>query len=350
MLDSLRFLAAASVVFYHFTARRTSVWGEATIDVFPHLHPFTRYGYLGVDLFFFISGFVILMTAWGRDVPHFVASRVGRLFPAYWTGVLLTGLLLLLTGKLMKDISPITVLSNLTMTQRAGGLGDVDGAYWTLWVELRFYLIIAVFLLVGITRNRVLAFAALWPVCATAFDHSGSHSWFGMLVLPREAPFFAAGMVLYIAYREGLSKFLGFLLGYQLVLAMTYAYSDLDNIAGTTGGTANGLIASLVVGVMFGLVALATLTPLRRIGWGWLTALGALTYPLYVLHEYWGWFVIVKLHDRLSVPLTLVCAIAVVVAMATAVHQLVEKPLGPRLRRWTTEGLAQIDLHPSSRS
>ena len=46
---------------------------------------------MGVPFFFVISGFVVLMTAWGRDVPHFVASRVGRLFPAYWVAVVIAG-------------------------------------------------------------------------------------------------------------------------------------------------------------------------------------------------------------------------------------------------------------------
>ena len=51
------------------------------------------YGAMGVPLFFVISGFVVLMTAWGRDVPHFVASRVGRLFPAYWAAVVIAGVI-----------------------------------------------------------------------------------------------------------------------------------------------------------------------------------------------------------------------------------------------------------------
>ncbi|GMA87194.1 hypothetical protein GCM10025868_24440 [Angustibacter aerolatus] len=97
-LDGLRFVAALAVVLYHFTGIRSTHWGTTDPTPFGPLSAVTRYGFLGVPLFFFISGFVILMTAWGRDVPHFAASRVGRLFPAYWAGVLLTGALLLVTG------------------------------------------------------------------------------------------------------------------------------------------------------------------------------------------------------------------------------------------------------------
>ena len=101
-------------------------------------------------------------------------------------------------------------------------------------------------------------------------------------------------------------------------------------------------LAATVVAAMFGLVALATLTPLSRIGWGWLTTLGALTYPLYVVHEYWGWYVIHLLHDRLTPALTVLAAAAFSIALASAIHRFVERPLGPRLRRWTAEGLSGV--------
>src|SRR5690625_5843451 len=65
-LDGLRFVAAVGVMLYHFTAARGVVWSSDPKDVFPELAPWTAYGAVGPELFFIISGFVILMTAWGR--------------------------------------------------------------------------------------------------------------------------------------------------------------------------------------------------------------------------------------------------------------------------------------------
>ena len=61
-LDLLRFLAALAVVLYHYTFRGFSN-GDMSTMPYPLLVPVTKYGSLGVELFFMISGFVILMSA-----------------------------------------------------------------------------------------------------------------------------------------------------------------------------------------------------------------------------------------------------------------------------------------------
>ena len=137
----------------------------------------TQYGYLGVNMFFVISGFVILMTAWGRTVERFTISRVTRLFPAYWASVALTAVLLLVLWPQGKRVEPWHVFTNLTMLQSAYHVPHVDGVYWTLWAELRFYLLIGLFALVGITRRRIIAACALWPTIgevAARSDHTSS--------------------------------------------------------------------------------------------------------------------------------------------------------------------------------
>src|SRR4051794_36362391 len=94
-LDALRFVAAAAVVMYHLTARTSIAWGPAQTERLGGIGRWTAYGSLGPELFFVISGFVILLTAWGRPTAQVVASRVARLYPAYWFAVLATGVLLL---------------------------------------------------------------------------------------------------------------------------------------------------------------------------------------------------------------------------------------------------------------
>lgn len=112
LLDGLRIFAALAVVLYHFTARENPYWGHPVLDVFPDFAPVAAFGALGVQLFFIISGFVILMSASGRSIGDYVASRAGRLLPGYWAGVLLTGGLLLVVWPEAEDISITQVLAN----------------------------------------------------------------------------------------------------------------------------------------------------------------------------------------------------------------------------------------------
>lgn len=90
-LDLLRGFACLLVVFFHYGNRGPRA-GWMPGGVVDWVDAWARYGYLGVHLFFIISGFVILMSAQGIQARQFVAARVARLVPAFWTSVLLTTL------------------------------------------------------------------------------------------------------------------------------------------------------------------------------------------------------------------------------------------------------------------
>ena len=68
-IDLLRFVAALAVVFFHYAFRGYAA-DDRSIMPYPLLAPIAKYGYLGVELFFLISGFVILMTASRGSLRH----------------------------------------------------------------------------------------------------------------------------------------------------------------------------------------------------------------------------------------------------------------------------------------
>lgn len=350
MLDGLRFLAAVAVMLFHYTALGNPSWGQQPVEVFPGLSDLTYVGAFGVDLFFIISGFVILMTAWGRDVRSYAISRITRLYPAYWVGVLLTAFLLLVLWPDRKEIELTDVGVNLTMFQSAFGVPHVDGVYWTLWAELRFYVLIGVLIVVGLTGARVLTFAALWPAVA-AMAHTTGLDLLAELLIWDYAPLFAGGMALFLLTKDRRSLLPWLVLAENVVFGVAWSgHETAGIITGNVDRTPSGaLIAALVVGC-FAAVALATLTPLRHVSARWLTTAGALTYPLYLLHEYWGWWVIHLLHDSLPRYAVLAIAMVVVIAMAWAVQRLVEKPMAPALKKGL-EGafrrLSALDSQPA---
>ena len=351
MLDAMRLFAALSVLAFHYTARNSPGWDGAPPASLAGVGQWASYGRLGVPLFFVISGFVMLMSAWGKDVPSFVASRVGRLFPAYWVAVAFSIVLVLRVWPENPAFlgHPITTsggLLNFTMFQTAFGVPDVDGPYWTLWYEARFYALIGVLMVIGITRARVLAFCALWPVIG-AVAAGAQANMLSTVLMPDYAPFFAGGMLLYLLYRDGHDLGTWLLLGLQGVIALNYTVSVYPGLLTleTPYPPSKALIA-LATAACFGLVALVTLTPLARIDMRWMAVAGALTYPLYLVHENLGWYVIHLMRDQVSPWTAVLCATGAALVAAVALHHLVEKPLGPRLRAAT---LTMFERAPRAR-
>ncbi|KRF23265.1 hypothetical protein ASG95_00640 [Phycicoccus sp. Soil803] len=340
-MDGLRLVAALAVLVFHFTARSSDAWGQPTREVWPGVSRLSQYGELGVNLFFLISGFVILMSAWGRTVGDFAVSRVVRLFPAYWFGVLATGFLLMVIWP-DKQVRAWQVLGNLTMVQSALGVSHVDGVYWTLWVELRFYLLMALFVAIGITRTRVIGFILVWPVLAS-YVHRFDGGLLAALLNWEFAPHFAVGMALCLLYREGSTLVNWLVLGYASACLLGRTAAEFSTDARATTGMHPSLTVNLVVqAVSILAVGLCATPAVSRLDWRWLSTAGSLTYPLYLLHEYWGWYVIHLVHPHFGKWTTLVAATACCLVAAAAVHRWVERPLAPRLKATLSANLATI--------
>ncbi len=84
-IQALRGIAASLVVLYH-TAVVERAYGHSS---FQPLSPFHFFGAEGVDLFFVISGFIIVWTSFDSfekpsAIPKYLARRVARIFPLYW--------------------------------------------------------------------------------------------------------------------------------------------------------------------------------------------------------------------------------------------------------------------------
>src|SRR5205085_2634640 len=118
-LDLMRFTAALAVMCYHFVSSYPPTADRAQ-PVLAVAASVTRYGYLGVELFFMISGFVILWSSLHRDVLAFTISRISRLYPSFWVSMVFTILCITLLARVAPSIgtTPLslrTILANATM-------------------------------------------------------------------------------------------------------------------------------------------------------------------------------------------------------------------------------------------
>ena len=144
-LDSLRGLAAMTVVLQHIVEgilRHTLVENHIRTVLEILFRYCFNWGRFGVVLFFLLSGFVIPFSLRGPSaIRKFVIRRLFRLYPAYWFSLILAVLAgAFVTGQ---QFFTITILANLTMLQEFTGKQNVVPAYWTLSVEILFYLLCA---------------------------------------------------------------------------------------------------------------------------------------------------------------------------------------------------------------
>ncbi|MFJ2953261.1 acyltransferase family protein [Streptomyces sp. NPDC087270] len=337
-LDGLRLVAALMVCAYHYAGRGGDIdqsWGRSPAEVFPHLAGPFSYGCLGVEIFFVISGFVICMSGWGRDLKSFTVSRVTRLYPAYWAALIIVTAAFALAGRHV--VSRPDLLTNFTMLQMPAGAERVLGVCWTLWAEMRFYLLFALAVVwPGATRRRVLVFCAAWTVLALYADTSGE-AFAKTALMPEYAPFFVAGMGMYLVYRFGHDAMswgvvaVGFLLGQRNAVKANVAPAHMSVFHHRTEF---GVIAVVAFG--FAAVAAVTLVPsISRLNWRWLTTAGALTYPFYLVHDHLGTVTVaVLVHSTVLPPaVVLLLAAGMMLVLAWLLHRLVEKPLAPLLKR-----------------
>lgn len=316
-LDVLRGLAAFAVVlvhffplYDHFYLHVAPLWFEVeTTDTLKQL------GIMPVSLFFIISGFVIFMTLDRvRSTADFAVSRFSRLFPAYWVCLTLT---VIVTGLMMpaEQLSPGEIAVNYTMFQRFFAVPNVDEVYWTLYVELKFYILMALAFRFRLLQHieKICAGWLALAVTAAVFDFAAHPLGYVLhdLFILEWAPFFLAGICFYLVWSGRISR---------LVLAL---------IAATCA--ANFLIAplwsALVQLCFWPLFALAVTGRLRFIICRPLLFLGTISYSLYLVHQNIGFYVINALQQGgMGVAGSVAIATVIGLVLATAVTFLVEKP------------------------
>ena len=199
-LDSLRGLAALAVVFYHYTTRYQLDFGHIKK---PYLLNF-EYGSLGVQLFFIISGFVIFMTLLNvKSLFEFIYKRMSRLYPAYIFAVILTATLVHIFILPDRMTSLKVTLINLTMLEGfMRNIPAVDGVYWTLTVELAFYILMGfIYVTKLIKKIEIVCIAQLLIsfllLVLTEYFHNPILSVAKLILIPQYCNLFIAGIFFY---------------------------------------------------------------------------------------------------------------------------------------------------------
>lgn len=328
-LDLLRFAAALAVMAFHFFYA-----GNATDDMqlpIPDtLEAVSKYGYLGVDLFFVLSGFVISLGLEQRQPGHFATGRLFRLYPAFFAAVIFTATARNLFGGIDHDIGLDQITLNLTLF--AGILEPyydiefVDGVYWSLMAELQFYFLIWLVLLFR-QAQRLESIALGWLAITLASDWVDFPNWLDQLLLLEWSPWFVAGILFQRIYQSGASvpRLIG--LSASLYLMLMYTDWRLEIYAEIYQEAFSSGIVMLVISLIFVLFTLLATNNLRFLRHPWLLWLGALTYPLYLMHQEAGYILFRELDEHASPEQLMLWIPGIMLLLALTTHLLVERPI-----------------------
>lgn len=345
MLDLVRFLAAVLVMGLHL-----GFWGwwragdalGTIAEMFPNYPELPEgtslfwFGWVGVQIFFVISGLVITMSAENSSPLSFLRSRFLRIYPAAWVCATLS---LLIVGYAASGFDQGIIGRYLNSLLLSPYPRWIDGVYWTLALELVFYGIIFLLLVAGYKQQLpllgiVLGSASSLYVAGLAAGIAPT-GWFFTLLLLRHGTFFAIGMLIWLIGRGKAPR-----IYYVFVILFTSAgIMEIRHAAGEKLDALNfaaplwppvavWLAASVII---FASVSHAQASNrLLRRSKSLLRVLGLATYPLYLTHQTIGGF---AGSLAMSAGISRQFAFLIAVTSATAAGVLIALKLEPALRR-----------------
>jgi exopolysaccharide production protein ExoZ len=284
-LDIIRFFAACLVMIFHFgvVSWRLPIspnFGVANAPDYPELSIFDV-GWVGVEIFFVLSGLVIAQSADGKSAYKFLKGKASRLLPAIWICGTITLGVAVYFG--MKSLGPVwsSYLKTIVVYPNGPWISNV---YWTLIVEIAFYALIFVILLANLFK-RIELFAglliggsAIYLIGVVWFNFSLVQKYF----LAQHGCFFGLGIVIWLISSKGLTLL-------RLVLATVAIVACIIEICFVSNGRLVGLSFFLAPLVWFAAgvgICVSIIWPSK--GNEFLRMVGLMTYPLYLVHEKLG--------------------------------------------------------------
>jgi peptidoglycan/LPS O-acetylase OafA/YrhL len=328
-IDALRGIAATMVVLFHFTMGR----------------PEAKYGFevgtTGVDLFFIISGFVIFMSiSKVKNGLDFIINRVSRLYPTYWacvscTAVLFSYQLLKTTGSLNRDFI-IKYFGNITMFQFYLHIPNLDEPYWTMIIEMIFYIgILLLFYFKMLKYINIIGIAGTLSVVMinTMYYHPLLAFIMKWIPLFQFIPLFFAGIIFYKLYTQKIYR----LEYYSILILCLFSQIFMYEYSGRSHNFVNQTEYTIMQIVYFTLFTLFVEGKLQFIVSKLTLFLGKISFALYLIHQGISINIIIPyFYDTLKLNFwiaSLCIALPIVIIIATAITFVIEIPLQKAMKK-----------------
>ncbi|MFK0338539.1 acyltransferase family protein [Agrobacterium sp. 16-172Ci] len=343
-VDSIRGIAALAVIYIHIAEvaykNRFSTYAVEHY-LFYFFSEYFDLGKIAVVMFFAVSGFVIpfsLLKANKVPLRSFAISRFCRLYPAYWGSM---GLALLIIPLVRGDVFTLSqIIANGTMLQQFLGQQNILGVYWTLQIEILFYVVSAMLFYVRLLHKPEGAAGAVvfFLFCAVAM---GAARYGTGIKLPVAIPLGLTVMFWGLLRRHGASEEAGvhmrrLILATSLLIIFTVPVVSLlsYNVDMGFGET----WYRYTIAYYAGMALFALFTTKLRITHPVFVWLGAISYSVYLLGPVAQPIVEYVLPYRQLAPypihVTIILTFALTVIMAYLSYRFIELPsqkLGKKL-------------------
>lgn len=334
-LDLLRFAAALCVMLFHLGFWS---WAETRISAselggaasYPELFYLSAWGWIGVHIFFVISGYVISLSAQNSTPVRFLRSRFLRLFPAALICATVT--LFVCIGIGWQPLPDLFLMYAKTILFWPLS-GWIDGVYWTLGIEISFYGVVFLLLIAGRPRWIEPTVISIGFISAALIvNRSLSEAGFNRiedLLLMQYGVYFAIGSIIFSSHKNGwntarIAALCVFIPAAALPILLT-ARRDFSG-------------SELLIPVAVWLAAVAVILRAPALEkylpkTAWISLLGLATYPLYLIHNLVG-SALMKALIEIGVErfTALLLACVSMVGLAIAITIWAERPIVDRIR------------------
>lgn len=320
--DALRGIVAMLIVLFHFTFGFDFAYPQ-------YLHAskllfIVEFGRNYVYLFLMMSGFFIMRSLeHKKDSFEFAISRFSRLYPAYWVATILTFVVALILGLPGRQVPFFEAIINLTMLQGFLHLPDVIGGGWVLDRLLMFYFIFFIISFLKKLKN-IKKIMLLWAFFTLFLQIYKMHPlidtpliqvilrYLFVFTIANYIHHFIIGILLYFY-----SKQKKFEKGDMVLLAVCFLLSYV------TDG-----ITQLIFAVGFTLVAILISThKMTFLNNRFLIFLGAISYPLYLVHQNIGYALFIKSNELgINPNLSVFFMLLLCIFLAYIITKYVEQP------------------------
>ncbi len=317
-LDIFRGIAAISVVLFHYTSRFNIAFETDTMKGLEF-----SFGHYGVQLFFIISGFVIFMTLErSKNTIDFIKRRFIRLYPTFWISMIITFIVTYSAGVVRFERTFTDLLVNTTMIPNLLGFRAIDGVYWSLQVELLFYLLMIIILQFKLLKY-VFVLMFTWLFIGVLI-HYFDLPYLNVYLITGYSYLFIAGITFYKIWTNKNSR--NNIKGHGLILlCLVYGFSK-------------NIEEGFIVLLCFGLFYLFIYQRLKFIAnlkfFKPFVFLGDISYTLYLIHQFIGMIIIFYLSKQIdNYFILLIVPIIISILMAWIITHYLEKTIQQKLKK-----------------